>query len=88
MSEVTGEEPVMWGAEHRRLWQLPLPLRQRPRGRRPRAGFSPRRAAITVYCVPGFDDQAELLDRLSRVGTEGFVSLSERASIQLSDDSL
>jgi hypothetical protein len=33
MREVTGEEPAMWGGQYRRLWPLPLSLRQRPPGR-------------------------------------------------------
>jgi hypothetical protein len=29
-----------------------------------RVGFSPRKAALTVYLVPGFENKSELLERL------------------------
>lgn len=31
MKSASGCEPVTWGSEHRRIWQLPLPVRQRSR---------------------------------------------------------
>ncbi|HMO10186.1 MAG TPA: DUF1801 domain-containing protein [Actinotalea sp.] len=63
MRRATGLEPVMWGAiigfgsYHYRY----------PSGREgdmPAAGFSPRKAATTVYLMDGLDQHAEALARL------------------------
>ena len=77
MQEATGEPPKMWGdsiigfgnvhvkyASGRELdWML--------------AGFSPRKASLTLYIMTGFDEYADasgydpkpLLDRLGKYGT-------------------
>ena len=56
MAEATGEPPVLWGGVHRRLW----PLRG-PTGDWPLVGFSPRKANLVLYIMPGFAEQADLL---------------------------
>lgn len=69
MQEVTGDPPAMWGPaivgfghcvlrydSGRTLdWML--------------VGFSPRKAALTLYIMPGFDDYAALLQRLGKHST-------------------
>lgn len=69
MQEVTGDPPAMWGPAivgfgHCRLryesgreldWML--------------VGFSPRKAALTLYIMPGFDAYDGLLARLGRFTT-------------------
>ena len=69
MQDVTGEPPAMWGPGivgfgHCRLrydsgreldWML--------------VGFSPRKAALTLYIVPGFDAYEGLIARLGKFRT-------------------
>ena len=65
MTSITGEKPVMWGGPS--IVGFGSYHYQYASGREgdwPRTGFSPRKAALTVYCVPGFDSQRDLLARL------------------------
>ena len=69
MQEVTGAAPAMWGPgivgfghcllryeSGRELdWML--------------VGFSPRKAALTLYIMPGFDEYDDLLARLGKFST-------------------
>jgi hypothetical protein len=45
--EITGEKPAMWGPSIVGYGEF-----QTPRGRWPRAGFSPRKANLVVYLAP------------------------------------
>jgi len=64
MKKVTGEKPVMWGPSIIGFGSYHYKYASGREGDAPRAGFSPRRAALTVYCVPGFAAQRDLLGRL------------------------
>lgn len=64
LTEVTGEKPVMWGPSIVGFGSYHYTYASGREGDWPRAGFSPRKAAMTVYCMPGFDKQRDLLDRL------------------------
>ncbi len=64
MKQVTGEQPVMWGPSIIGFGSYHYKYESGREGDAPRAGFSPRGAALTVYCMPGFPAERELLDRL------------------------
>lgn len=64
MREVTGEEPVMWGSSIVGFGSYHYKYASGREGDAPRAGFSPRKGALTVYCMPGFASQRDLLARL------------------------
>lgn len=64
MKKVTGKNPVMWGPSIIGFGSYHYKYASGREGDAPRAGFSPRSAALTVYCVPGFAAQRDLLSRL------------------------
>ena len=64
MKKVTGERPVMWGPSIIGFGRYHYQYASGREGDAPRAGFSPRSAALTVYCMPGFAAQRTLLSRL------------------------
>lgn len=64
-TEVTGDNPVMWGdsivgfgsyrvGEGKKTYDWPL------------TGFSPRKAQMTVYILPGYNERPDLLDGLGK----------------------
>lgn len=66
MRELSGEAPHMWGSSivgYGRYDQVYANGRTAPW---PRIGFSPRKAALVLYLMPGFEQQAGLLARLGR----------------------
>jgi hypothetical protein len=64
MREVTGKEPVMWGASMIGLGTVHYRYATGREGDMFAAGLSPRKAALTVYLAEGFDGREELLARL------------------------
>lgn len=64
MKKVTGKRPVMWGPSIIGFGSYHYKYATGHEGDAPRAGFSPRRAALTVYCMPGFTAERDLLRRL------------------------
>ncbi|MEQ8690331.1 MAG: DUF1801 domain-containing protein [Pseudomonadales bacterium] len=65
MSEVTGEQPVMWGS----LIGFGRYHYRYDSGREGDAfltGFAPRKANMVVYVMPGFSDYGALLARLGK----------------------
>jgi hypothetical protein len=64
MSDVTGERPVMWGSSIVGFGSYHYRYASGREGDWMRVGFSPRKRALTVYCMPGFADQQDLLARL------------------------
>lgn len=61
MREATGEKPVMWGASI-----VGYGSYASRSGAWPLVGFSPRKANLVVYIMPGFDGAGALLARLGR----------------------
>lgn len=59
--EITGEKPAMWG-----LTIIGYGEYQSSTGRWPRTGFSPRKANLVVYIMPGFDGNAALMNKLGK----------------------
>src|SRR5687767_12726194 len=64
MKEITGEKPVMWGPSIIGFGSCHYEYASGREGDMPRAGFSPRSTALTVYCTPGFAAYRDLLGRL------------------------
>jgi hypothetical protein len=63
MKKITGEKPVMWGPSIIGFGSYHYKYASGREGDAPRVAFSPRSAALTVYCVP-VAGQRELLRRL------------------------
>lgn len=64
MRDITGKEPVMWGPSIIGFGEYHYQYTGGREGNWPRTGFSPRKAAVTVYCIPGFSQQGGLLEKL------------------------
>ena len=62
--EVTGEEPVMWGPTMVGFGEYSYVYRTGHSGTYFKAGFSPRKAAISLYGIQGFPRSEELLGKL------------------------
>jgi hypothetical protein len=61
MQDVTGEKPAMWGPSI-----IGFGAYQSPTGPWPIVGFSPRKANLVLYILPGFTAYAPLLARLGK----------------------
>ncbi len=67
MRNVTGHEPRMWGASIIGFGSYHYKSdRSRQEGDWPLVGFSPRKAAISLYVYTGSDGQADLLNDLGK----------------------
>jgi Domain of unknown function (DU1801) len=64
MQEVTGEEPVLWGTAIVGFGSVPLRYASGRELDWPVVGFSPRKAATTLYLMDGFEERGDLLARL------------------------
>lgn len=64
MTELTGEKAVIWGGNIVGFGNYHYTYASGREGDWPRIGFSPRKASLTVYCMPGFKGQQDLLARL------------------------
>lgn len=64
MTRVTGEQPRMWGPSIVGFGSYHYAYPSGREGDAPAAGFSPRKAATTVYLADGVDAHAELLGAL------------------------
>jgi hypothetical protein len=67
MKDVTGFEPKMWGASMIGFGMYHYKSeRSKQEGDWPLVGFSPRKAAISLYVLTGTDDQEALLENLGK----------------------
>jgi hypothetical protein len=67
MTRVTGEQPAMWGPSI--VGFGPYTYRPKSGGAEHewfKVGFSPRKTALTLYVMDGFDDYETLLGRLGK----------------------
>lgn len=71
-AEVTGVEPVMWGPSivGYGAYRYVSPANPRTRGTWPKTGFSPRKAALSIYGLKDLPEGAALLPKLGAY-TEG-----------------
>jgi hypothetical protein len=63
-SAVTGEPPVMWGAAIVGFGSYRYVGANGRAGEWPLTGFSPRKANLSLYIMPGFDEYAALMAKL------------------------
>ncbi len=64
MQRLSGEPAIMWGPSIVGFGKYGYIYDSGHSGTSMRIGFSPRKAAMTVYIVPGYDNKAALLARL------------------------
>lgn len=69
MQKVTKTEPKMWGASIVGFGSYHYKGKSGREGDWFLTGFSPRKQALTLYLMGGFDDQAELLAKLGKYST-------------------
>jgi hypothetical protein len=66
MTRVTGFEPVMWGDNMVGFGRYHYKYESGRQGDYFITGFSPRKAAMSVYIMPGFKQYGDLLSRLGK----------------------
>jgi hypothetical protein len=64
MTEVTGEQPTMWGGSIVGFGAYHYRYASGREGDWPAVGFSPRKQALTIYLSEGFEAYDDLLARL------------------------
>ena len=64
LERLSGEKPVMWGPSIVGFGKYDYVYESGHSGTAYRIGFSPRKAAITIYIMSGYDNKKELLSRL------------------------
>ncbi|MEQ8896620.1 MAG: DUF1801 domain-containing protein [Roseovarius sp.] len=64
--EVTGFAPVMWGPSIIGYGRYHYVYDSGREGDFLATGFSPRKAALSIYIMPGYQDYSEILSRLGR----------------------
>ncbi len=69
MSEVTGEEPAMWGTSIVGFGSYRYKYASGQEGEWPLVGFSPRKQNLTLYIMSGFDEYDSLLANLGKYKT-------------------
>ncbi|MGY5859430.1 MAG: DUF1801 domain-containing protein [Candidatus Thorarchaeota archaeon] len=66
MKGITKKKPVMWGPSIVGFGSYHYKYATGREGDMPMTGFSPRKANLTVYIMPGFDEYGDLLERLGK----------------------
>ncbi len=66
MKEITKEKPVMWGPSIIGFGSYHYKTKSGREGDMPKTGFSPRKANLTVYIMPGFEEFHDLLGKLGK----------------------
>lgn len=66
MRAITGLEPVMWGPSIIGFGRYDYTYDSGHSGSFFRTGFSPRKANLVVYIMPGYQDYSDLLARLGK----------------------
>lgn len=66
MQRVTGHVPKMWGPSIIGFGRYRYRYESGREGEFMLTGFSPRKANLVVYILPGYDDISEQLDRLGK----------------------
>jgi hypothetical protein len=69
MEEITKEKPKMWGPAIVGFGTYHYKYASGREGDWPIAAFSPRKKDLTLYLMPGFEDQAELMKQLGKHST-------------------
>jgi hypothetical protein len=66
MTRLTGCEPRMWGATLIGFGEYHYKYESGREGDFMRTGFSPRKANLVVYIIPGYSQYGDILDRLGK----------------------
>ena len=66
MTEITGEDAVLWGSSIVGFGNYHYKYESGREGDMPLVGFSPRKQSMTVYIMPGFDEYDDLLGQLGK----------------------
>lgn len=69
MKRITGLEPTMWGPSIVGFGKYHYRYESGREGDFLRVGFSPRKTALTLYIMPGFDRYDDLMSRLGKYKT-------------------
>lgn len=69
LEEVTGEKPVMWGPSIVGFGRYTYVNTTNKPADWPIIGFSPRKANMTLYIMPGFKERPDLMDGLGKYKT-------------------
>ena len=69
MAEVSGQPPVMWGPSIIGFGRYNYRYDSGHEGDAPLIGFSPRKANLVLYLMPGFEGRQDLLARLGKAKT-------------------
>lgn len=69
MCELTGEDPKMWGTSIVGFGQYHYKYASGREGDSLKVGFSPRKTALTLYIMGGFDRHKELMEKLGKYKT-------------------
>lgn len=67
--QITKMQPVMWGPSIIGFGQYHYKYESGREGDMPMTGFSPRAQNFSLYCIPGFDELQDLLDKLGKYKT-------------------
>ncbi|MFT4048691.1 MAG: DUF1801 domain-containing protein [Solirubrobacterales bacterium] len=82
LEAATGVEPVMWGSSIVGFGTLHYKYPSGREGDTPVVGFSPRKAALTIYGLKSYENNAEAVERLGPVTTgKGCVYIKDLAAI-------
>ena len=65
-SDLTGFEPVMWGPSIIGYGRYHYKYDSGREGDFLATGFSPRKASLSIYIMPGYQDYSEILSRLGK----------------------
>ena len=66
MGSISGEPPVMWGSSIVGFGTYHYRYDSGREGDAPAVGFSPRKANLTLYITGGFEEHADVLERLGK----------------------
>lgn len=66
MEDVTGEKPAMWGTSMVGYGSYHYKYESGQEGDWPLVAFSPRKANLTLYLMPGFKEYGDLLSKLGK----------------------
>jgi hypothetical protein len=66
MADLSGEQGRMWGSSIVGFGRYDYTYASGHSGSWARIGFSPRKSSLSVYLMPGFEDEANLLGQLGK----------------------
>ena len=69
MSDITGQDAVMWGPSIVGFGQYHYKYDSGREGDFFLTGFSPRKQALSIYIIPGFEIAPELMEKLGKYKT-------------------